>query len=464
MSISISKKIIFNSDQDVAHALRFEAELDVIDEYGYTPLVQCAIVNSVAKAEILLKAGAKVDFPDLTGRTPLHWAASNGNFSLCELFLNNGADPNACTNVGQSVLVIPYLRKQRNITELLFKKGGDLNFALDFINAKLLGHQFELEGRVDVLDNNGVFMETECEGFYLEFSVDIVANSLIDFANNFAGKHLRRYFSKLSSIIGSLQNAIELLKYQHYLVDVEEHKNAIDALLDKELLILPIAFSGHAITLIKYWDWLIRCDRGEFGKNNGTVIFYYMRNPHLVTKPFIKELLYKRQYAESINEQLAQYLDLEVVWKLPLSLQISGNCSWANVEAVVPAILFMLLLQEKGGRDVEIAQKEALDFYEEWVAWDQNRALHFCLESFNDASPARQAAKATLLAAVLFQAFKYDKLEDRDKSERMLKILTLPDYRYVLESYLKVFSKQPNDPDFKNLTNFLDDFGVELRI
>jgi hypothetical protein len=161
---------------------------------------------------------------------------------------------------------------------------------------------------------------------------------------------------------------------------------------------------------------------------------------------------------------LAQYLDLEIVWKLPLSLQISGNCSWANVEAVVPAILFMLLLQEKGGRDVEIAQKEALDFYEEWVAWDQNRALHFCLESFNGASPARQAAKATLLAAVLFQAFKYDKLEDRDKSERMLKILTLPDYRYVLESYLKVFSRQPNDPDFKNLNNFLDDFGVDLRI
>jgi hypothetical protein len=367
MPISLSKRIIFNSEQDVADALRHTEELDVVDEYGYTPLIQAAIVNSVPKAKMLLQAGAKVDFPDLTGRTALHWAASNANQQMCEMLLQKGAQPNTYSNAGQPCLAVPFLRKQKNIYELFFKQGGNLNFAVDFINAKQLGHRFELEGRVDIVDDEGTFLETEFEGFYLEFSLDMVVSSLIDFANNFGGKHLRPYFPKLNAVIRSLRNAIELLKYQHYLVDVAEHRNTIDALLDYELLTLPVAFTGHAITLIRYWDWLIRCDRGEFGKNNGTVIFYYMRNTHLLNKALMKELLYKRQYAESINEGLAPHLDLEVAWKLPLSLQISGNCSWANVEAVIPAVLFILLMQERGGKDVESAQQEALNFYDEWV-------------------------------------------------------------------------------------------------
>lgn len=463
MSISLSKKIIFNSAQELRHALSFGIEMNVVDEYGYTPLVQTAIVNSIDKALALLQAGAHVDFPDLTGRTALSWAASNANYELCELLLQYGAKPNSYTNVGQSVLVIPFLRRQKNINELLFKHGGSLNFALDFINAKILGHRFELEGRVDIVDAEGTFLETEVEGFYFEFSLDLVTHSLSDFANNFGGKHLRSYFPKLNMIIEALHKATELLRYQHYLIDVKEHQSVIDSLLDNEMLILPVAFSGHAITLIKFWDWLIRCDRGEFGKKNGTIIIYYMRNPHLITKSLVKELLYKRQYAESINEGLAQHLNLEIAWQLPLSPQIAGNCSWANVEAVVPALMFMLLLQESGGRDIEEAQKNAFEFYNEWVEWDRSRALHFCLESFYEASPARKASKAALLAAILFQACKYDTEADRAKAGKILPILSLPEYDYILKSYVQVFSQDRNNIYLKNLREFMDDFGLALK-
>ena len=103
--MSLSKKIIYGTDQELKEFLKTEPELDVIDEYGYTPLIQTAIINSASKAQILLDAGAKINFPDLTGRTALFWAADNNNLELCKLCLNNYADPNTYSSGGQPTLV-----------------------------------------------------------------------------------------------------------------------------------------------------------------------------------------------------------------------------------------------------------------------------------------------------------------------------------------------------------------------
>lgn len=176
---TLAKQIIFGSINDVALYLkRDDCVLNQIDEYGYTPLIQTAIVNSVPKAKLILEAGADVDFSDLSGRTALHWAADNNNAELVKLLLEHRANPNAFTRAGQPVLAISVLRNQDAIKKLLYQYGADLNFAQDFINAKLLGHRFELEGRADIVNNIGTFIEVEFEGFYLEFSLEIVAESL----------------------------------------------------------------------------------------------------------------------------------------------------------------------------------------------------------------------------------------------------------------------------------------------
>ncbi|MCK4609076.1 MAG: ankyrin repeat domain-containing protein [Gammaproteobacteria bacterium] len=458
--MSLSKQIIFATDKEVAQSLAEGAELNVVDEYGYTPLIQTAIVDSESKAKLLLDAGAEVDFADLTTRTALHWAASNGNYALCKLFLQHGANPNAYTNAGQNVLVMPYLRKQKNIRKALVNQGAKLDFAKDFVNAKLLGHRFELQGRADIIDHQGTFIEVELEGFYLEFNLEIVRQSLADFRSNFGAKHLRKYFSKLDAIMGSLQAAIDLIKYQHYLVEVDEYAKRIDSLLAYEPLILPVSYDGHAITFIKMGEWLVRCDRGEFGRKNGTVIFYYMRNAQLFTKAFIKQLLYKRQSRHFIDKGLIKQLGLEVKLQLPLSPQRAGNCSWANVEAVVPAAMLLLDIEAQGRSNMASLEESAMQFYNEWVEWDRKRELHFCLESFYVSDPARKASKAALLAAVLFQACSYDNAEDQEKVARILPILTQPEYSYILQSYHKVFGQDRNNPYMNNLRNFLDDFGV----
>jgi hypothetical protein len=461
--VSLSKHIIFGTDKEVADCLEHKPQLNVIDEYGYSPLIQTSIVDSPSKTKLLLDAGAEVDFKDVTTRTALHWAASNSDYEICKLLINHGANANIYTNAGQPVLVMPYLRRQKNIQNLLIKHGAKLDFTQDFINAKLLGHRFELEGRVDIIDNAGTFIEVELEGFYLEFSLEILIKSLHDFKNNFAAKHLRDYFTKLNIIINALQVAVELIKYQHYLIDIDKYAKRIDILLNQEPLILPISFDGHAITLIRFGDWLVRCDRGEFGKKNGTVNIYDLENPHMLTESFLRELLYKKQYSQFINSGLSRRLGLNTKLQLPLAPQKTGNCSWANVEAVVPTIMFLLFLQENGINKIEESQQEVLHFYNEWVEWDRNRELHFCLESFEEANPARKATKAALLAAILFQSCQYDNSCDQQKVAKILPILTLPDYSYILKSYVEVFAKDQRNKCMDNLHNFLDDFGVNVQ-
>ncbi len=463
---TLSDAIIYGTNDLVAQAVSAGATLDEIDNYGYTPIVQCAIVNSVEKAKILLDAGAKVDFDDLTGRTALHWAADNGNVELCKLLLSKGANPNAYTRSSQSVLVMPLLRHNEPIKKLLYQYGAMLPFAQDFINGKLLGHRFELEGRVDVIDYEGAFVEIEFEGFYLEFTIALVLESIMQFKNNFAAKHLKPYFDHFNIIIDALYAASRLIKYQHYMIDVKEHQDEIDRLINRTPLVIPVVYSGHAICFITFGDFLIRCDRGEYGRDNGTVIIFKMSHPQRMTKEFIRSLIYSRQDKRTIDEGLPQHLGLKVVGTMPLSEQISGNCTWANIEAVMPTLLFLLLLQSQRGSkgfDMRKAQQEALEIYDEWLAFDKDRALTFCMQSFYQVNPARKATKAAIVAAVLFQDYNYDSPADRERAEKMIPILTHPDYVYILKVYVEVFQYDRDNPLFQNLMKFVDYFEIDLN-
>jgi len=461
--MSISKKIIYDSDKELINFLKTNPELNFIDEYGYTPLIQAAIINSISKTKILLNAGAKVDFTDLTGRTALFWVADNNNLELCDLLLKHNANPNAYSSGGQPILVMPLMKKQLEVKKILIASGAKLDFAQDFLNAKLIGHGFELEGRVDIVDTRNVFIEVELEGFYLRFTLEVIASSLIDFKKSFGAKKLHKYFVNLDKIIRALQVAIELIRLQHYLTDIKQFLDKINSLLDNQLLILPISFGGHAITLIKFGDLFVRCDRGEFGKNNGTVIYYEMQYPERLTKSFYRELIYKRQYPEYINAGLINYLGLQPKKTLGLPIQKTGNCSWANVEAVIPTITAMLLLEERGNNNQKNCEDEALFFYHEWREWNKTRSLDFCIQSIKEAEPARKVSKVALLASILFQACDYDNLKDRQKSNKILAILSQPDYLQILKCYAKTFSQERDNILWKNFYSYLEDVGIDME-
>lgn len=456
--MTLAKRILFGTAQEVEKLLHAGANANEIDEYGFAPLVEAIIVNKLDIAKLLLAHGAEVNATDPRGRTALHWAVENSNLDICRLLLAHGADPNAYTHASQPVLMQPLLRGQKELKELLYRYKADLNFAQDFINTKLLGHRFELQGVVDIVNAQGDFIELDYEGFFLEFTLGMLRHSLERYKNHFVAKHWQPLHQFLQMMAHALANAAELIKYQHFSVNVAEHEQTINQCLNNELLLIPVGYEGHAITLIKYGRWLARCDRAQQDINNNVVI-YQINNRERFTKDFIKTLLYKKQSKEFVENYLGQILGLSPMMALPLGSQKIGNCSWANTEAAIPAMLFMLQYQNKlqnNSIDTQACRQLAMEFYQQWKAWDEATALHECTSSFATASPARKASKAAVLGAILFQTCRYDDPEGLKRAGKILPILKTQGYEYVLNGYLKVYYENKPTPEGRNLMHLLE--------
>jgi Ankyrin repeats (3 copies) len=463
---TFAHEILFGTLTEVEQYILAGADIEETDEYGFSPLIEATIANKIDVVALLLEYGAAINNADTTGRTALHWAVDNHNLALCELLLANKADANAYTTAGQAVLVYPLLRQQIELKKLLYRYGAKLSFAQDFIQAKLLGHRYELVGQVDIINAAGRFIEINYEGFFLEFTLDVILNSLRRYQNNFSSRHLRPYFDNLEKLIAAFSNAQILLKYQRYTINIKEHTHSIDALLEQELLLLPIAYEGHAIALIKYKNFLIRCDRGENSHREGSIVIYECQHPYAWDYEFCKQLIYTRLSREFLTHGIHRCLGLVAIANLPIQGQIIGNCSWANIEASIPAMLFLLQgVNTEGQLSSHFGkyQQHALGFFQDWQTWDKDRALEECIQEFYYSNKARGATKATILAAILFQKASHH-FNNLKQAESILKILTLADYNYLLKSYLKVYWQLNKTAQGKSFVSLLDACGVSQEI
>lgn len=448
--MSISDTIIYGSLTELEIKLQQDPPLNMIDEYGFTPLIQAAIMNDADKGELLLDHGADVNLRDMTGSSALHWTAENNNVPFSRLLLDYHADSNAYTLGGEPVLVKPMLRRQRNCRELLTSAGGDIHFANDYINTKLLGHRFELSGFADIVDHQQRFVEVDFEGFILEFTIGIILNSLQDYRNNFSARHLKHSFDLISNLIAAFSVAAQLIRFQHYQIDLAAHSATINAWLNHDMLIIPVAYEGHATAYVKYGNLLAKCDRSQNDLFIDNVVIFQMTRPQVLSKELIKNLMYKRQTKNFVDVELPHLLGLKPVKKLIIGSQISGNCSWANIESCVPVIWFLYSSQHSA----EDA-RESLSFYYQWLKWDKTRALDFCIQSFEKANPARRASKAAILAAILFQRCSANVQTDIERAQKIIPVLKTTGYEYILKSYIEVYCHQNPGPAGENLQKLL---------
>lgn len=459
--MTIANDIISRRMPDFDSYLRAGESLDDIDEYGFTPLIECAITRQVATAEQLIAHKVDINKADVSGRTPLHWAVDNNDIEMVRLLLSHGADANAYTRNGLSVLVYPVLRGQDPLKQLLYHYGAKLDFAQDFINGKLLGHRFELQGDVDIVNANGEFIELDYEGFILEFTVAVVKDSLRRFISSYSTRHLRSHFHFIHTIMDAFSDAAELLQYQHVPRLNEAHFQRIYQLLQyAPMLILPAASRGHAMCFVRFNQWWAKIDRGENSIKEGSVTVYRMTRPEAFTVEFIHSFLYKKQSRQYFHQVINRQLGLVPVARLPISSQISGNCSWANVQAIIPVAYVMQQMNHAG----EFNAVDALAVYDEWIEWDKDRALDECIQRFYTAGSLRKASIVAMLGAVLFQTCNYENPTHLLRAEKILNILILPDYYYVLQSYLEEYCVKRLTRKGNNLLKILDDCGINPNI
>jgi hypothetical protein len=461
---TLADAIIEENVDRVLEYVQFGTDLNTLDEYGFTPLIEATIADNEQLIKILVEYGADVRLQDATGGTALHWAAENNNISVAKFLLEKGADPNAYTFAGQPVLIMPLLRQHNAFKKLLIAYKANLEFAQDYINAKLLGHMFELVGTADIIDSRNNFVELDFEGFYLEFSLAIIADSLNQFKNHFAARELRRYTQFTDVIIDAIYRAARLIKFQHYRVDTKKHMDEIEQLIQHEPLVIPIGYEGHAITFIKMGSILVKCDRREDSRLYDNVVFYQMGRPEKMTKKFICDLIYEKQSGDFINTELHHILELQPINQIKVTAQISGNCSWANVEACIPTIFFLLFSkQEDFEKHTSRYKNIALNYFQQWREWNKSRALSFCVQSFNTSDLLRKVGKAELLAAILFQACRDTDSETENRIETILGKLNTPNYQYILQNYIKNYCYEDMSEEGVRFLQMLKNHGYNSQ-
>src|SRR5882757_1685174 len=121
--LSLTNAILVGNLTEVQRNLSEEVNLEAIDEYGFTPLIEAVIASQPKIVELLLQKQVSVDNQDVTGRTALHWAVDNQDLSICKLLLDQQANPNAYNHGGQPLLVFPLLRAQKELKSILYKHG-----------------------------------------------------------------------------------------------------------------------------------------------------------------------------------------------------------------------------------------------------------------------------------------------------------------------------------------------------
>ena len=211
---------------------------------------------------------------------------------------------------------------------------------------------------------------------------------------------------------------------------------------------------------VRFNHWWAKIDRGENSLKEGSVNIYRITRPQALNVSFLQDFLYKKQSREYFHQVINQQLGLAPVLTQPIPSQITGNCSWANVQSVVPVAYALQQLKD----ETTFSSDEAMNVYDAWVEWDKDRALDECIQRFYAASPQRKASFASMLAAVLFQACDDSIPEHVARAEKILTILTLPDYYYILHSYLDIYCIKRLTRKGNNLLKLLDDCGVNPNI
>ena len=82
--------------------LQENANPNIADKNGVTPLILAAQLNFIEGVEALISGGAQVDVANNTGETPLIAAVHTRNLALMEVLLKAGADPDRTDNTGRS--------------------------------------------------------------------------------------------------------------------------------------------------------------------------------------------------------------------------------------------------------------------------------------------------------------------------------------------------------------------------
>ncbi|HEY2708220.1 MAG TPA: ankyrin repeat domain-containing protein [Caulobacteraceae bacterium] len=89
-----------------------------------TALLEAAMLDKRASAQVLISAGADINVTSATGYTPLLWAAHNGDVALTKALLDAGADINSKGGGFYTPFTAAKLHDHADEVEFIVERGG----------------------------------------------------------------------------------------------------------------------------------------------------------------------------------------------------------------------------------------------------------------------------------------------------------------------------------------------------
>ena len=84
-------------------------------------------LGNLAKVKVFVEEDADINVKDDSGFTPLHYAARGGHKDIAEFLIANGAGFNTKNNAGQAPIDVAVERNHRNLVQLLVAKGAEIS-------------------------------------------------------------------------------------------------------------------------------------------------------------------------------------------------------------------------------------------------------------------------------------------------------------------------------------------------
>lgn len=125
--------IIGNLDY-IVNYVNHNKNLNIIDEYGWTPLMLAIKFWKIECAKIIIKSGncnlnyqRSIDFFLSEKSNPLILACEINNFELVELLIKHNCDLNVTNTKGETPLMISIRNNSEDIVNILIESGCDIN-------------------------------------------------------------------------------------------------------------------------------------------------------------------------------------------------------------------------------------------------------------------------------------------------------------------------------------------------
>ena len=122
----------YHDDADTAAVLlKAGANVNAVNRYGVSPLVQACKNGNAGMVKLLLDAGADVNATLKGGETTLMLAARSGDAEAVTMLLVRGVNPNARERLGQTALMWAAAEGHTAVIRALIRAGADINATLD---------------------------------------------------------------------------------------------------------------------------------------------------------------------------------------------------------------------------------------------------------------------------------------------------------------------------------------------